>query len=115
MEHRHKTRKHLFIYLKIFDQHTGELLGHLGDISKEGMMIIADAAFPLQQQWDVRMVLPDDRAFSQKFLDLQVQSRWSAPDVNPEFHCTGFLFINKAENDFTVIDKVINLLTFEEL
>lgn len=114
MEHRHKTRKHVFIYLKVFDQHTGELLGNLGDISKQGMMLIADRAFDLHQQLDIRIQLPEDDAFSQKFLDMTIQVRWSAPDVNPELHCSGFLFTNVNDNDFVVIQQMIELLTFEE-
>ena len=115
MEHRHKSRKHVFLYLKVFDQHTGQLLGHLGDISNEGMMIIADGAFSLHQQLDIRIQLPNSEEFSQKFLDIIVQSRWSAPDVNPELYCTGFLFVDASEADFIVIGQMIDLLTFEEL
>jgi hypothetical protein len=113
MEHRHKLRKQVFIYLKVFDQHTGHLLGNLGDISKQGMMIITHQPVALHQRYDIRIQLPATEDFSKKFLDITIESRWSAPDVNPELYCTGFLFVDIQVEDFAVIDQMIDLLTFE--
>ncbi|MDM8545502.1 PilZ domain-containing protein [Candidatus Venteria ishoeyi] len=113
MEHREQRRKNLFLYLDVFDRETGRLLGHLGDISDEGLMIIADHAMPLNVLRKLRIRLPEDEDFDQDHLDAEVETRWTAPDINPELHCTGCLFIEISNADLERVEKVSQLLSFD--
>ncbi len=113
MEHRHKQRKHVFLYLDVYDQEKGQLLGHLGDISNEGLMIMMDQPLPLQVTRKIRLKLPEGE-FTKAFIDLEVQTRWTAPDVNPDLHCVGCLFIDISPEDQELVEAVGNLLSFED-
>lgn len=112
MEHRTKQRKHVFLYLDVYDQITGQLLGHLGDISNEGLMIIANQPLPLHLRQAVRVKLPEGE-FSKSFIDLDIETRWTAPDVNPDLHCIGCLFVEISPEDEELVDAVGKLLSFD--
>jgi hypothetical protein len=112
MESRTK-RRHLFLYLEILDPATHELIGHLGDISKDGLMIICNHPMPLRQLRDIRIKLPETEEFPKKYIDLTVETRWSKPDVNPALYCIGCHFADYAEDDMPLIQQVAELLTFE--
>ncbi len=112
MEHRTKQRKHVFLYLDIYDRETGRLMGHLGDISNEGLMIIAPQPLPLHISREIRIRLPEDE-FSKAFIDLEIQTRWTAPDVNPDLHCTGCLFVDISPEDEALVEAVGKLLSFD--
>jgi len=112
MEHRTKKRKHVFLYLDVYDQETGQLLGHLGDISNEGLMIIANQPLPLSTMRQVRVKLPKGE-FTKSFIDLEVQTRWTAPDVNPDLHCIGCLFMDISPEDEELVEAVGKLLSFD--
>lgn len=114
MEYRHRERKHLFLYLEIYDLETGQLLGHLGDISADGLMIIAEHSLPLHQIKKLRIKLPEEEEFTRPFLSLTVETRWAHPDVNPALHCIGCLMVKIKPEDRPVIQKVGELLSFDD-
>ena len=112
METRHQQRKHVFLYLDVINLDTDSLLGHLGDISKDGMMIIAGHPLPLYQVYKVRIKLPETGEFTVPFVDLRVETRWSRPDVNPSVHCTGCLFVKINPADMPIIEQIGEMLSF---
>lgn len=117
MEHKYSQRlprKKLVIYLDVLDQHTHALLGHLGDISKEGLMIITDQPLAIDGVKDISIQLHDLEGFSQKTLDCQVEERWAKPDVNPKILCIGCEFINISAKDLPLIRRIQDVLGFNE-
>ncbi len=114
MQTRHQQRKHLFLYLEVLDQDSGKMLGHLGDISSQGMMIIAEHPLPLYQTLKLRLNLPDTGEFSKNYLNITVETRWTRPDINPQLHCIGCQFQEVAEDDLPIIEQVGALLSFEQ-
>lgn len=112
MEHRHKVRKNLFLYLEVIDRDTQQLIGHLGDISQDGLMIICEYILPLRLRKNLRIKLPNSEDFTQQYLDVEVETRWTALDVNPDLHCIGCLFLHVDDADKTVIKQVGDVLSF---
>lgn len=114
MEHRTgQSRKHLFLYLNVFDRKSGQLLGNLGDISQGGIMIITPNSLPLDEEREIRIKLPEDEEFTTEYFDVKVETRWQKPDVNPELHCIGCRFLDTSVYDDELIEKLVALLTFE--
>lgn len=112
MEHRHRERKNLFIYLDVVKPQTGDLIGQLGDISNDGLMLICDHPLPMKQMMNIRIKLPDDEDFPQESLDLTVETRWTSPDTNPELHCNGCRFVNASSQDVAMAVQIGELLSF---
>ena len=110
-EKRHTKRWQLFYYLRVFEAQTGELLGHVVDVTTEGMMLISEAAIPKGVVYDLRMELPGARDVSTT-LNLRAQSRWSTCDVNKKFFDTGFTLVNPTQETVEAIQAIIDELQF---
>lgn len=111
MEHRHLERKSLFLYLDVLNRETNALLGHLGDISEGGMMLITERSLSNSQLLKIRIKLPEDEGLP-PHLDLDVDIRWIKPDANPALHCVGCHFEKTSDDDITTIRKIEALLEF---
>jgi len=107
-------RKQLILSLEVLDQHTKALLGHLGDISKNGMMIFTEQPLIFDSFKDVSIQLHDLEEFSQKTLDCKVKARWAKPDVNPKIHCIGCEFTNISAENLTLIEQLQDVLGFND-
>ena len=53
-------RRHLIFHLRVFDRETGEKLGHVVDISAEGMMLVSESAIDVDRDYKLQMRLPDE-------------------------------------------------------
>jgi len=78
-EKRRSVRKALFLNLDIFDKRSNELLGHLGDLSEGGLMIIADKPI-FSRIKHLRIPLPEEE-YSKAFIDVKVEICWTKPDT----------------------------------
>ena len=88
MDKRHVHRRASSIDFKVFDVHGGQLLGRLGDLSADGMLLYGDQVLPLNQKFDVAVEYPDEDGTLRR-ATLHVLSLWSKPDYNPTLHLTG--------------------------
>ncbi|CDH43590.1 MAG: PilZ domain-containing protein [Candidatus Competibacteraceae bacterium] len=88
-EKRRLKRWYLVMYLRVHNQDTGQLLGHIVDINKEGMRLVSDQAVPVNQTFRLWVDVPKESASHQR-IQLDVESLWCGRDVNPDFYDTGF-------------------------
>ncbi|EIJ40945.1 PilZ domain-containing protein [Beggiatoa alba B18LD] len=114
MHNTHPSRRHLFLYLEIIDRDTQTLLGHLGDLSKEGVLIITDKPLKMNGIYNIRIQLPEDEDISKPYIDVKVEVRWEKPDINPALQLVGCHFIEIDPEDLYVIDDVSEVLGFNE-
>ena len=112
-EKRNLKRRHLIYYLRIMDQETNELLGHLVDITSEGIMLISEAPLPLNKVFHLRMMLPKE-IIGKEVLEFSAQSLWSKKDINPDFYDTGFKLIDLIEADARRVDQLIHHFGFQD-
>lgn len=88
-EKRRLKRWYLVMYLRVHNQETGELLGHIVDINKEGMRLVSDKAIPIHQTFRLWVDVPKESASHQR-IQIDVESLWCGRDINPDFYDTGF-------------------------
>ena len=105
-ERRQLDRRHMLFYSRVFDRRTGIFLGYLGNLTKEGMMIISEDPIPVGKDFLLRIDLPDDM-YEQNVLNFEASSRWCQPDIDPNFHNTGFQFERIEDNDVEVVAQII--------
>jgi hypothetical protein len=114
MENRRKLkRRHLIYYLKVFEVSSGRLFGHLVDITIEGCMLISKDPKEANRTFDLRMVLPSDIQGKNEVF-FQARAVWCAMDINPEYHASGFQFINISMEDVLIIEQLINRFGFQD-
>lgn len=86
---RQVERRHLVFYLRVFDGMGSKVIGHIVDISAQGLMLLSDDPMPIDEDYRLRMRLPAE-IVDRDELVLNATSRWCRQDDNPDFYITGF-------------------------
>ena len=113
VDRRKIKRRHLIYYLRIFDRDSGELLGHLVDISTGGMMIISEQPLETRKRFRLRMVFPEKLLGKENF-DFEARSLWCKPDLNPSFYDIGFSIENLSPEVIQTIEQLITEYGFND-
>ena len=113
VEKRTLKRWYLIFYLRAFDQDTGELLGHVVDISTGGIMLISDAPIPIDKDFRLWLDVPQEDGERER-LFFEVHSLWSKRDVNPSFCDTGFSILNASPEALLRIQLLIDDLRLSD-
>ncbi len=112
-QHGSRTRRRkLLFYLDIIDQETHKLLGHLGDISKDGIMILTEKPIQFENVKRIKIQLPDFKEFTKKYIEVEVDKRWEKPDSKPNLYRLGCRFIKLNEEDVPTLEHVQEVLGF---
>jgi hypothetical protein len=109
---RSEKRRLLIYYLKVFSAETGELLGHVVDITHSGVMVLARQPFENGWEGKVRVELPFEHEGKTE-IHLTVVSRWHRKDVNPQYFLTGFQVTAAAPSELSTIDYLISECAFQ--
>jgi len=105
-EKRKLERRHLIYYLRVFDNKTNKLLGHLVDISTEGFMLISEEPIETNSTFQLRMNIPPEIPETQH-INYIARSEWSRSDINPAFYNPGFQILRISMDAFKIIDRMI--------
>jgi len=106
-------RRHLIYYLEVYDQDTGELLGHLVDLTTRGIKLVSKKPITADRVYHMRMMLPEGY-FKEKIIQFEGRSIWGGNDVNPDFYDAGFEVPNLDKKVRKIIIKLINWLGFND-
>ncbi len=95
-ERRRTIRRNLISFRRVFDRSSGQVLGHLVDISAQGLMLIGEQ--PVESGQRFLLEISTRSASDQEVrIPLQAESRWGrtegefATQAYPPFYVTGFL------------------------
>ena len=113
-ERRNLKRRHLIYYLRVFNDKTNEVIGHVIDIHTDGHLLISDKPLPTNQTFRLRMVLPTEINRHQE-ITFDAQSVWSRRDNIPDFYNTGFKFIDLAPQYVETIRQLIHLFGLQDI
>lgn len=113
IEARSYKRRHLIYYLEVYDDETGDLLGHLVDLTTEGMMLITKKEVLPDKNFRLGMMLPEEY-FKEGILKIEARSMWSRKDVNPDFYAVGFKTYDLDEETSKLITALIDQVGFND-
>jgi hypothetical protein len=109
---RSQKRWNLVYYLRVFNADNGELLGHIVDLTTDGLMIISESCVAINQHCRLKMEVPIDNEII-KSIELEAKSLWSKKDINPHFYDTGFKLIEPSREAIKAITLLIEELAFD--
>jgi hypothetical protein len=112
--HRKFQRRHLIYYLRVFDAVTDALIGHLVDITPEGVMFINETPIDIQPGYQLKMALPET-ATGKSYIFFKAECKWCKKDVNPDFYVAGFQFEKIEQADKDIIFDLIENFGFEDI
>lgn len=112
-ERRKIKRRYLMYYSRVFDARNGALIGHLVDITPEGIMLISETPLAADQMFRFKMELSEDIA-DKSYLTFTAKSIWCQPDVDPRFFNTGFHLLDITPQDTAIIQHIIEAYGFRD-
>ena len=107
------SRRHLIVYLRVYDRGSDALLGHLVDITCSGLMLMSEQEIPVDRVCRLRIDVGEGHG-RRGYLDLDARSVWSRRDVNPSYVDTGFELIEPSEHARSSIENLILDLGFAD-
>ncbi len=111
---RRLKRRHLIYYLRVFDCEKGQPLGHVVNLTVQGMMVISDQPVERDHRYRLCMHLPHDLG-DVDTIDFDATSVWIRHDVNPEFYNSGFKFESIQEKDRDILRDLIDRFGLEDV
>lgn len=113
LDRRTLKRRHLIFYLRVWEITDDRLLGHLVDITPEGLMLISERPIGIGQEFDLEIRFPDSEG-ELKPLRFRSICRWSDNDINPAFYDSGFEFLEKSPEEVETIQTIIETYGFQD-
>jgi len=113
IEARAYKRRHLIYYLEVYDDETGDLIGHLVDLTTSGMKLISKKEIIPDKNFRLGMMLPEEY-FKEGVLKIEARSMWSRKDVNPDFYAVGFKAYDIDEKAAELINSLIEQVGFND-
>lgn len=105
-ERRKHKRSELLYYSRIYDRNTEDVIGHLGNITPYGLMIISEEPLQIESMYNLRIELPGELE-EKAYLELDAESLWCVPDINPNFYNTGFRLLDLDAEGFRIIEQML--------
>jgi len=107
-EQRKNERKKLIAFTPVYDCQQNLLLGHLGDLSTEGAMLIGKKPMEVDKQLMLAIGFPETPQFPARRATIPARVAWCRQEKNPQYFNIGFEFqgIDK-ENKVAIKEMLI--------
>jgi hypothetical protein len=106
-ERRRLERKDFSYYMRLIDQDTGDLVGHLTDISTGGFKLDSQTPIPVEKDYKFRMDLTGEVANKPSMVFI-ARSKWCEVDpLDPFLYNVGFQLINIAPSDIEIFNRMM--------
>ena len=107
IEHRRSPRKPPGVIIQVTNVMTGEMIGRLGNISAEGMMLIGNRAVIEDALYQLSFHLPDEHGRLHP-IEVGVHEQWSEVANVPGQSWVGFRIIDIGPEDAAVLRDWLN-------
>ena len=106
-ERRNKDRKDFSYYMRLTDVDTGELVGHLVDISTGGFKLDSKKTLPLEKVYRFHLDLTSEVA-TKPFMVFKALSKWCQTDpFDPFVFNVGFELVEITSGDLDIFKRIV--------
>ncbi|HET6545499.1 MAG TPA: PilZ domain-containing protein [Rhodanobacteraceae bacterium] len=106
-ESRRAPRKRAGAAIKVTNTITEQVMGRLGNLSAEGMLLVANQPIAENALFQFRFDLPATRGRADS-IEVGVHEQWAEPASVPGQYWVGFRFIDIGAEDFAVLSRWLN-------
>lgn len=104
---RHTDRKPFSYYMKVVEDRTMKVLGHMNDISPKGFKIDSDQNIPVGKEFHVRLDLTPDIS-ARPFIAFMVVCRWCKQDeFDLRTYNVGFEVMRISPQDDQIFQNIV--------
>ncbi len=108
VEKRRLPRRNFSYYMRVMNENTGELVGHLADISTGGFRLESAKPIPQNRDFFFRIELPGDIA-TKTYMVFGARSKWCTKDrFDPGLFDVGFQIVNMVPSDFEIFARMFD-------
>lgn len=108
LERRKAERRAFPHYMRLMNEQTGELVGHLVDISTSGFRMESLRPIGINIDLPIRIDVPPDVS-AQPFMVFKARSRWSLPDrIDPTLYDVGFQIVDMNPEDGRIFGMIFD-------
>lgn len=109
IDERNQERWLLVQCLRVFNAENRQLLGHLVNVTTEGIMLLSETPLEVDQDYRLTMAVPLDGNVTAD-IDLAARSIWTRVDEDPHFYNTGFQFTDCPQQSIRAVSALIDKL-----
>lgn len=107
-ERRNLSRRTFSYYMRVMDEVTGELIGHLADISTTGFKLDCKKALSLNANFKMRIEQTGEIS-NKNFVIFTARTKWCRRDeYDISLYNIGFQLINISQSDYDIFMKMFN-------
>ncbi len=112
-DRRKHKRRYLLYYARIFNADTSEMVGHLVDLTPEGLMMVSEKPILPGKQYNFRLELSEDISESQ-FLDFKACSVWCKPSKIESYYNVGFQTQSLTNEETAIVHSIVRSYGFRD-
>src|SRR5512138_3204645 len=113
-EQRKDERKKLIAFTPVYDCQRNLLLGHLGDLSMHGAMLIGKKPMDVGQQIVLSIGFPETPQFPARPAIIPSRVAWCRPEKNPQYFNVGFEFQSLDPENKAAIKSILIQYRFHD-
>ncbi len=111
-EQRKNERKKLIAFTPVYDCQRNLLLGHLGDLSIQGAMLIGKKPIEIDKQMMLSIGFPETPQFPAKRATIPARVAWCRQEQNPQYFNIGFEFKEIDQENKAAIKAIMDRYRF---
>ncbi len=111
-EQRELRRCYLAATMEVYDDERDELIGHLVDMSSRGFKVVGRQPVDRGRRLRVRLKMPPPGPIEWE-LRCEARSCWSRPEVDSDYHGTGFVLGQMDDQTLDLVLGLVNLFEFD--
>jgi hypothetical protein len=107
-DRRNARRRDFSYYMRVMDDKTGQLIGHLADISARGFKIDLQKPLTVGQDYHLHLELTADVA-DKTFMVFVARCKWCRPDrLDPFLQNAGFELVSITPHDTVIFQRIVD-------
>ena len=107
---RTQKRRPLYYYLPVLNNEDDSLVGRVGDITTEGLLLLTPSKMAIGAELSLSIVLPPEVSSVAREITVRARTQWSRPDFNPEITLMGLQFVENSVQIKTQIEALIRAI-----
>lgn len=111
---RTSVRRHLLFYLSVLDLNTERQVGRLGDINKDGVLLLSRQPLEAGTVLPIGVVIPNTVDPERSMLELVVEVRWCRTDTRPDMYAIGCSITSIEASDREYIYSLVDRIGFSD-
>lgn len=107
-ERRKVERRSISYYMRIIDASSNQMIGHLADISLQGLRMDSQKTLPVNEKYRLRINTTADVA-DKDSIEFVAYTRWCQPDpLQTGLLVIGFEIIKIAPHDAEIVQRIVD-------